>query len=92
MEFPWWLWIAVGVPVLIVSSVAELYLFIAVGLAFIAIGVGKLVYEFILAPRKAEQQVKAVEHQKKNVRYCPRCYVTLKPGAKSCRICGLKLE
>ncbi|MBW3019530.1 hypothetical protein KY329_05095 [Candidatus Woesearchaeota archaeon] len=92
MEFPWWLWIAVGIPVLIISSIAKLYLFIAVGLVFTALGIGKVVYEFVLAPRKSEQQTKVVEHQKKNVRYCPRCYVTLKPGADSCRICGLNIK
>jgi len=92
MEFPWWLWIAVGIPVLIVSGIAKLYLFIAIGLAFIIIGISKLVYEFILAPRKVEQQAKAVEHRRRNVRYCPRCHVTLKPGVSACQVCGMKLH
>jgi uncharacterized paraquat-inducible protein A len=92
MDFPWWLWIAVGIPVLMISSIAKLYIFIAVGIAFTLIGVGKLVYEFVLAPRKVEKQSKAIEHKQRNVSYCPRCHVTLKPGTSACRICGMKLH
>lgn len=100
-EIPWWAWLGVGLFVSI-SSVyggGKLTLFAWVGLLFIAIGIGKITFLFVLKPRetKAEQKNMHMPYptqwqQAPQGLYCPTCRVTVQSTDFFCRYCGRRLR
>ena len=86
MKLPWWVWIAVGVPVLIVSSIMGFMLFVFIGVVFIIIGTAQLISLFVLSPRSKPN---SAEPKKL---YCPRCRVNVRPSDNFYRMCGQRLR
>lgn len=95
-EIPWWAWIGVGLFVAVSAGImgGRVSLFAWVGLLFIAIGIGKIVYLFVLKPRESEKE-KNVVHQHPVLppaRFCPRCRVAVQVSDIFCRYCGWRLR
>jgi len=102
-DIPWWAWIGVGLFVAIASAVSggALSLFAWVGLIFIAIGIGKIVYLFVIKPRESKEEEAAVQmptapavqqYETPKVTHCPQCKVTIQPTDHFCRYCGTQLR
>ena len=94
-EIPWWAWIGVGLFVSVSSAYmgGKVSWFAWVGLLFIAFGIAKVVYLFVMRPResKKEQQViLPVYHVPHSI--CPRCRITVQPTDFFCKYCGWKLR
>ncbi len=91
MKIPFWLWLAVGLFITLASSALKMKLFIWVGLLFLAIGIGKMVFEFIFKERKPKEKI---IHQQAQQRYyyCPRCKIRVHVAEKFCRMCGQRLR
>ena len=84
MRFPWWLWIAVGLPVIIVSGFLDLGLFVLVGAVFLVVGTAQVVMLFVLSPRSVKPPVQKLS--------CPRCRISVSPSDYFCRLCGQRLR
>ena len=83
--FPWWLWVAVGLPVVIISAFTDMPFFVLVGAIFLVIGTAQVVMLFVLSPRQPKTQPK----QKLS---CPSCHITVSPSDNFCRFCGQRLR
>ena len=94
-EIPWWAWIGVGLFVAVAAGImgGKVSLFAWVGLLFIAIGIGKVVYLFVLTPRKEKPVHSGIPTPAQALaRYCPLCRVTVLPTDRFCRYCGSRLR
>lgn len=91
MKLPWWLWVVVGLPVLVMSSLADIPFFMIVGLVFLVVGTAKLVFLFVLSPRSSKGQDRIVSRQLKG-KSCPRCLSPVFSDDFYCRTCGTKLR
>ncbi len=91
-EIPWWAWIGVGLFIAITSGImgGKVSWFAWIGLIFTAIGIGKIVYMFVLKPR--EEIVHQQPIQPPPGHYCPLCKITVMPTDKFCRYCGTRLR
>ena len=91
----WWAWLGVGLFVAISSSYVggKLQLFAWVGLLFVAIGIAKAVYLFVIAPREEKKEAaKPVPIQQTQHFYCPRCRFAVHAYDFFCRRCGARLR
>ncbi len=94
-EIPWWAWIGVGLFVAVSAGImgGRVSLFAWVGLIFIAIGIGKIVYLFVLTPRKERSEPHGIPTPAQVLgRYCPMCRITVSPTDRFCRYCGSRLR
>ncbi|MEM3154204.1 MAG: hypothetical protein QW165_01395 [Candidatus Woesearchaeota archaeon] len=98
-EIPWWVWTGVGLFVAISAAFSggKLTLFAWVGLLFIAIGIGKIVYLFVAKEKSSpkEQRIVHPPHVQPVMpqgHFCPRCRVTVMPTDHFCRYCGTRLR
>ena len=98
-EIAWWVWLGIGLFVAVSAALTggKVSLFAWVGLLFIAIGIGKLVFLFVLKPKesKKEQQVVHPPHLPPTTPqafYCPRCRITVQSADFYCRYCGTRLR
>lgn len=80
----WWVWVAVGLPVMVLSAFLDLALFVWIGAVFLVVGTAQLVFLFVLAPRKE----KVVPERF----FCPRCRLTVKKEDNFCSFCGQRLR
>lgn len=89
-EIAWWAWLGVGLFVSVTSAVVggKTGLFLWVGLLFVVVGMGKVVFLFVLKERetKAEKTVTQHEH------VCPYCRGSIKVSDRFCRSCGTRLR
>ena len=90
MKLPALVWILIGLFISIVSGLIELKLFIWVGLAFIAIEIGKLVLTFAL--KEPEKKVKKSKTAQPKQYYCPRCKSKIDIHGYFCKMCGQRLR
>lgn len=90
----WSIWIGIGLIVTLVSSRAELTLFIWIGLAFILIGVIKLIYRFVFTERAPKEETKPTRptHAQQRILHCPCCMSTAHATDNYCRLCGTPLR
>ena len=100
-EIPWWVWLGVGLFVSIVSALmgGKVTIFIWIGLIFIIVGIAKVVYLFVLRPKEAKSEQKAMHMrhpqlppQPPSALYCPRCRITVQTTDRFCRYCGQRLR
>lgn len=95
-EIPWWAWLGIGLFVAITSGImgGKVSLFAWVGLLFIAIGIGKIVYLFVMKPKetKTEQKAYAPITPPHQTYHCPRCRITVQYTDYFCRHCGTRLR
>ena len=94
-EIPWWAWTGVGLFVAVTSGImgGKVSWFAWIGLLFIAIGIGKTVYLFVLKPREEVRVVHQHTIQPPPTsQYCPLCKITVMPTDKFCRYCGTRLR
>jgi hypothetical protein len=100
-EIPWWVWLGIGLFVSVSSAISggKLSIFAWVGLVFIVIGIGKVVYLFVLKPRESEAEHRAMRMpnpqlppQPPSSLFCPRCRVTVQQTDFFCRYCGWRLR
>ncbi len=97
-EIAWWAWLGVGLFVAVSAawSGGKVSIFAWAGLLFIAIGIGKVVYMFVIRPRESVSEQKVVPPSRiqppQGVQYCPRCRVTIQPSDFFCRYCGTRLR
>jgi len=96
-EIPWWAWIGVGLFIAITSGImgGKVSWFAWIGLLFTAIGIGKLVYMFVLKPKETEAEKQIIPqytHQPAPGSFCPRCRITVQPTDRFCRYCGTRLR
>ena len=98
-EIAWWAWLGVGLFVAVSSALTggKVSLFAWVGLLFIVIGIGKVVYLFVMRPKETskEQNLVHPQHMPRaapQASYCPRCRITVQPGDYFCRYCGTRLR
>jgi len=99
-EIPWWVWTGVGLFVSVSAawSGGTVSIFAWVGLLFIAIGIGKIVYTFVVKEKPTQKEQRAIHppHHLPPVmpqgHFCPRCRVTVQPNDHFCRYCGTRLR
>ncbi len=93
----WWAWLGVGLFVAITSAYmgGKVTLFAWVGLLFIVIGIGKVVYLFVLSPKESKKEHTIVHPHRAPVTpayYCPRCRITIQSTDNFCKYCGNRLR
>lgn len=97
-EIKWWVWLGIGLVVTVTSAVigGALWLFMWVGLLFVIVGAGKLVFKVVFAPKETRADKQAMQmpqaHQQPQAYYCPRCRITVQPSDYFCRYCGSRLR
>lgn len=100
-EIPWWAWLGVGLFVSITSAFSDkLTLFAWVGLAFVAVGIGKITFLFILKPKESKAEQKAMhmpypqqwQQQTPPSSFCPQCRSSVQPVDYFCKFCGRRLR
>jgi len=100
-EIPWWAWIGIGLFVSVSSAISggKVKIFAWVGLLFVAVGIAKVVYLFVLKPRESEAEKHAMHMpqpilpaQPPSSYYCPRCRITVQPTDFYCKYCGQRLR
>ena len=100
-EIAWWAWLGIGLFVAISAawSGGKVSLFAWVGLAFIVIGIGKVIALFMLTPKESKTEQKMMHmrspefaHPPQTGFFCPRCRITLQPTDYFCRYCGQRLR
>ncbi|MBI4146667.1 hypothetical protein HY489_05015 [Candidatus Woesearchaeota archaeon] len=97
----WLIWLVVGLFVTITSTKlgGKLTMFLWVGILFIVIGIGKLAYKMLTAPKEshkghAPQVHKTTHHEVHNgpKRYCPKCGSQAIVHDNYCKHCGMRLR
>ncbi|VVB81445.1 Uncharacterised protein [uncultured archaeon] len=93
-EIPWWAWIGVGLFVAVSAGImgGKVSWFAWIGLLFTAIGIGKVVYLFVLTPRKTEVRTSIPTPAQVLGSYCPLCRMSVLPTDRFCRYCGTRLR
>lgn len=99
-EIAWWAWTAVGLFVAVSAALSggNVSIFAWVGLLFIAIGIGKAVYMFVVKEKSSpkEQRIIHPPHHVPPItpqgQFCPRCRVTVLQTDHFCRYCGTRLR
>ena len=86
-------YIAIGAFVAIVSLLKsdKLFIFLYAGIAFIVIGVSKLILNFLKKGGKTTKVHQSHPTQVHHARYCSQCGNTLKPNDRFCSICGARV-
>jgi len=92
-KIPWWLWVAVGGGMFLISAnVGErLDFFLYVGMFFIVVGVFKMLVAFILG-KKGRKAEAAAEEIKTHQFSCPRCRSLIAESYYFCPYCGTRLR
>ncbi|RMD58299.1 hypothetical protein D6825_01310 [Candidatus Woesearchaeota archaeon] len=85
-----WTWIATGLLVSLTSIAIgdRMILFAWIGLAFLAIGVAKLVFVTITTAQKSPLDIP----KEKGTVLCTRCYRQTRADYNFCGICGAQLR
>lgn len=92
-KIPWWIWVGVGVAMYFVSQGigGKMALFVYIGLAFIVIGIFKLLVYFIIGgkERRALKEAKEIRSRQYT---CPRCFSPISTTHHFCPHCGIRLR
>lgn len=91
MKIPFWLWVITGLLISLVSSALKMKLFIWIGLVFLAIGIGKMVFVFALKEKKGKEKIIRQQAQQQYY-YCPRCKARVHAAENFCRMCSQRLK
>lgn len=93
MEIHWFFWLLIGIAVAVTSFIVgeKLIVFFYIGLLFIILGIGKLIYNYI-----TNNDVKETKTIARDIYYRPESQQLhkqqLSTGSIFCRNCGSKLR